>query len=170
MNIILANPTHAEQIAAISRETFYDTFAEYNTQADMDLFMEQQFSMEMLMEEVGMAGRYFLLAVEGNRILGYTQLRDATHESLPDRVKPAMEIARLYVRKPEIGKGVGKLLMEAAIRFAQEASKKSIWLGVWEQNARAIRFYEQFGYQQFGEQKFLLGTDLQHDWLMWREV
>jgi ribosomal protein S18 acetylase RimI-like enzyme len=41
-----------------------------------------------------------------------------------------------------IGKGVGKALMQECINKAKELQMKSIWLGVWEQNERAIGFYQ----------------------------
>lgn len=82
----------------------------------------------------------------------------------------ALEIARLYVLKDKIGTGVGKGLMISSIDIAKQKSKQVIWLGVWEKNARAIDFYTKWGFEKFGEQEFLLGNDLQNDWLMKKEL
>jgi ribosomal protein S18 acetylase RimI-like enzyme len=56
--------------------------------------------------------------------------------------------------------------MKESLRIAGERAKNVVWLGVWEKNDRAIRFYEKWGFEKFGETDFLLGDDLQQDWLM----
>jgi ribosomal protein S18 acetylase RimI-like enzyme len=81
-----------------------------------------------------------------------------------------LEIARLYAVSPMIGKGVGSLLMQKSIDTAKERNKEAVWLGVWENNHRAISFYTRWGFEKFGEQDFLLGDDVQNDWLMMRKV
>jgi ribosomal protein S18 acetylase RimI-like enzyme len=60
--------------------------------------------------------------------------------------------------------------MEKSIDFAKQKRKQIIWLGVWEKNQRAIDFYHKWGFENFGEQIFLLGTDLQTDLLMKKEL
>lgn len=161
-------PANAELIAAISRETFYESFAIHNTQADMDKFMAEQFSKEQLMNEVSEPGNRFFLASADGIPAGYLFLKDRSHHLLASSA--AVEISRLYVRKPFIGKGVGKLLMQHAIGHAGHSQKDTVWLGVWEHNQPAIAFYTSFGYRKFGEHDFILGDDVQRDWLMQRPV
>ena len=152
-------------IANISQQTFYETFAADNTQEDMEMFLTQQFTKGKLMLEVGRPDLTFLLAYAGKEIAGYVKLREgAAPQGLS--TTNVLEIARLYAMKGMIGKGVGKLLMQASLSLAQERKKEAVWLGVWEKNQRAIDFYHRWGFQKFGETDFLLGTDLQRDWLM----
>ncbi|TCZ65112.1 GNAT family N-acetyltransferase [Flaviaesturariibacter aridisoli] len=159
----------AELIADISRKTFYDTFAADNTEADMRLFLTQQFTRGRLMLEVGRRELHFVLAYVGKEVAGYVKLRDARP---PKELgsNSALEIARLYVLQEFIGQKVGASLMAESIRVAQQRQKEWVWLGVWESNARAIAFYERWGFEKFGECDFLLGTDVQRDWLMKRSV
>ena len=159
-----ATPQEAELIANLSRETFQETFAAYNTKTDMDKFLSEQFSKEQLMTEVGKPGNTFLLAYLDQEPAGYTFLKENTHPDL--RIKNAIEISRLYARNSFIGKGIGKALMLAAIDEAKEQNKETIWLGVWEHNQRAIQFYLSFGFEKFSEQDFVLGNDVQRDWVM----
>lgn len=161
-------PADAELIADISRETFYDTFAVHNTRADMDKFLVEQFSKEQLMKEVSEPGNLFFMAYADEAPAGYLFIKDRSHHLLVSSA--AIEISRLYIRKPFIGKGVGKLLMQHAIGHAGQLQKNTVWLGVWEHNQPAIRFYTSFGYRKFGEQDFILGDDVQRDWLMQRPV
>lgn len=159
----------AELIADISRQTFYDTFAAHNTKEDMDLFLGQQFTKGKLMLEVGRRENVFLLAFQQHDVAGYVKLREHIHpSSLP--FVPTLEIARLYATEKFIGKGVGNMLMQTSLDIARQKNKQVVWLGVWEKNDRAIAFYKKWGFQKFDETDFLLGNDVQRDWLMKREL
>ncbi len=159
-----ATPDDAAMIADLSRQTFYDTFAPDNRKEDMDKFMNEQFTREALMEEVGAPGNIFLVAFSDGEIAGYARLREKTEKLF--NYAPTLEIARIYAATHFIGKGVGKKLMEASIAYARMLQKEIVWLGVWEKNQRAIEFYERFGFEKFAEHDFQLGDDLQKDWLM----
>jgi ribosomal protein S18 acetylase RimI-like enzyme len=82
----------------------------------------------------------------------------------------AIEIERIYADKDYVGKNVGKLLMKTCINMAKERGHTFIWLGVWENNPRAIAFYEKYGFEKFGSHPFLLGSDLQTDLLMKKKI
>lgn len=171
MSIIIqrAAISDAELIADISRETFYDTFASFNTPANMDKFMSQQFTRELLMREVQEQQGYFFIAYENDNPSGYVRLRDGgSYEVFHG--KSSLEIARIYVRQSIIGKGLGSTLMRYCIDEAARMNREVIWLGVWEKNERAIRFYQRWGFIKFGEHDFWLGDDRQTDWMMMREV
>ncbi|GJH39565.1 hypothetical protein RCZ04_01150 [Capnocytophaga sp. HP1101] len=77
-----------------------------------------------------------------------------------------MEIERIYVLKSFHGSGVGQELYQKAITVAREQAVQYVWLGVWEQNPRAIRFYEKNGFVPFDKHVFVLGNDPQTDILM----
>jgi diamine N-acetyltransferase len=160
ITIKIATAADAELIADLSRETFYDAFIADNRKEDMDKFLDEQFTKESLMKEVGAPGNIFLLAYSGDEVAGYARLRE--NEAEKDKV----EIARIYNKTSAIGKGIGKSLMLACIEIAEQLQKKIIWLGVWKKNQRAIDFYSKFGFDKYDEHDFLLGDDLQTDWLM----
>lgn len=169
IKIRIAKADDAEFIADLSRRTFYDAFAQYNTKENMDLFMERQFSREQLIAEVGTPGTIFLLAELDGHPVGYVKLAS----SQPPEGLPAgadMEIVRIYSEQHTIGKGVGRALMQASIHQAREQGKPWIWLGVWEHNQRAIDFYRKWGFEKFGEHVFMVGEDPQTDWWMKKKV
>jgi diamine N-acetyltransferase len=169
IDICQCGKEQAELIADLSRKTFFDTFASQNSREDMDKFMNEQFTKQALMKEVGMPGNIFFLAYVGNEIAGYLKLRDG--KSMPQfNDMPSLEIARIYTVDKMTGKGIGSALMQKSIAIAKEKEKQIIWLGVWKENRNAIDFYKRWGFEIFGEQDFLLGNDLQKDWLMRREV
>ncbi|MFL5742849.1 MAG: GNAT family N-acetyltransferase [Flavisolibacter sp.] len=164
-----ATKADAPLIADISHQTFYETFASENTAEDMRKFLSEQFTKGKLMLEVGTPENTFLLAYQDNQPAGYVKLRNAKcPASLGSR--NALEIARIYVISNLKGKGIGNYLMEASLQEAREMYKEVVWLGVWEKNKRAIHFYIKWGFEKFDETDFLLGNDLQRDWLMKRKI
>lgn len=169
LSIRYATIEDAELIADISRQTFYETFAPHNTKEDMDLFLGVQFTKGRLMMEVGAPDNTFLLSYLENEVAGYAKLRDTRHPKSLGSAH-AMEIARLYAMPNMIGKGVGKLLMQKSLGHAKQQGKETVWLGVWKENQRAIDFYTKWGFEIFDQCDFILGNDLQKDWLMKKKL
>ena len=169
LTIRFATLSDAELIADVSRSTFYETFAPYNSSRNMEMFLNEQFTRPRLIKEVGAPENTFLLAYYNKKLSGYVKLRQG---DVPRQLKGmrALEVARIYVVNDFIGKGVGKQLMQASIDIAKERDLEVIWLAVWEENTRAYNFYSSWGFERFGSQVFLLGMDLQKDWLMKKKL
>ena len=134
--------------------------------------MNESFNKELLMAEVSAPGNIFLLAYPGKEskeVIGYARLRENNN---PDALKglPTLEIARIYVVTNSIGKGVGKALIQRSLSIAKEKGKEIVWLGVWEKNQKAIDFYTSWGFEKFGDHQFILGDDVQNDWLMKKKL
>jgi ribosomal protein S18 acetylase RimI-like enzyme len=166
VSIRVATAQDASLIASLSRETFYNAFAPANTKQDMDIFMSEVFTHEKLIAELYLPDNIFLLAYADENVAGYARLRDKAIPEISLQTENVIEIARIYAVTSETGKGIGTVLMNECIRIAKEKKRKFIWLGVWEHNEKAIRFYQRFGFTKFGVHNFLLGNDLQCDWLM----
>ncbi len=156
-------------LAQLGAKTFYDTFMSSNTDEDMKLYIEKNFSKEQLARELNDDKSIFILAENGDEAVGYARMR---RQEQPEGLDESnqIEIERIYSRKEYLGKSVGKTLMEACLNIAKSAGHKVVWLGVWEHNPRAISFYEKWGFQKFGTHPFVLGTDLQTDILMKKEL
>jgi diamine N-acetyltransferase len=171
MSVIIrfAGKEDAELIADLSRRTFYDSFGSQNTQEDMGKFMNEQFTKDALIKEVGAEGNIFLLACINEKPAGYVRMREG--EMRPEfQNKSSIEIARIYALQHSIGKGIGSALMQRCMDIAKERHREIIWLGVWEHNQRAINFYSKWGFEKFGEHDFVLGNDVQTDWLMKKDL
>jgi diamine N-acetyltransferase len=169
LTIRLATTADAELIADLSRQTFYETFINDNSKEDMDKFMNEQFTRDKLIAEVGALNNIFFLALDGDKAVGYARLRE---NNKPPELGNAntLEIARIYAATSSIGKGVGKALMQKCLDTAIELKKDTVWLGVWEHNQRAIDFYTKWGFEKFSTHVFLLGNDPQTDWLMKKSI
>jgi ribosomal protein S18 acetylase RimI-like enzyme len=169
ITIRIATKENAELIADMSRQTFYETFAADNTKEDMDKFMNEQFTKEMIMQEVGAENNIFLLAYDTEHPVGYARIRENNNPPSLG-TSNAIEIARIYTATNLIGKGIGKALMQKCIEIAKAGNRQFVWLGVWEKNQRAIEFYKKWGFEKFSEHDFMLGNDVQKDWLMKKNI
>ena len=149
----------------ISRQTFFDTFAEVNTKADMSQYLEVNLSLDQLAEELNNPSTSFYFVKSNNEILAYLKLNEAKAQT-EKREVPSMEIERIYVRKEYQNRGVGQFLLDFSFQLTKDKKMKLIWLGVWEHNVSAIRFYERNQFQLFGKHSFILGSDEQTDLLM----
>ena len=151
----------------ISRQTFFDAFASVNEEEDMRHYLEVNLSIEQLTSELNQAATSFYFAKNSKEILAYLKINESDGQS-EKRAMPSMEIERIYVRKEFQNRGVGQFLLDHSIQITKNKQLKLIWLGVWEHNVSAIRFYERNQFQFFGKHSFMLGSDEQTDLLMER--
>jgi len=149
----------------IGRQTFYETFSAVNTEENMTRYLDEGFSLEKLKAEVSNRNSEFYFACLDNAVIGYLKLNfGASQTELKDA--QALEIERIYVLQEFHGQKVGQLLYEKAMETAKQAGVDYVWLGVWEENHRAIRFYAKNGFVEFDKHIFRLGDDEQTDIMM----
>jgi len=153
------------QLQKISRQTFYETFSAVNTEENMAKYLTEEFSLEKLSVELNNKNSEFYFAIFEKEIIGYLKLNSEQSQTEFKDIK-SLEIERIYVLKEFHGKNVGQLLYQKAIQRAQETGADSVWLGVWEENPRAISFYKKNGFVEFDKHIFKLGDDEQIDIMM----
>lgn len=157
------------QLQATGRQTFYETFYSDNTPEDMQLYLDTHFSTHRLTTELSNPYSAFYFAWYQQQVVGYLKINEGPAQTdIND--KHALEIERIYVRKDFYGKKVGQQLFEKALQIAREKSFHYVWLGVWEHNTRALRFYQKNGFHSFGTHRFFVGHDNQTDVLMKRNL
>ena len=165
MKIRKINIDDLETLRNLSIQTFKETFEEVNTEEDMQKYLDENLSIEKLKTELENVNSEFYFAENNGEILGYLKLnfKDAQTEKLEEN---HFEIERIYVLKAFLGQKIGQILFDKAIEIGREKNLEYVWLGVWEENHRAIRFYEKNGFEIFGKHDFVLGEDVQTDLLM----
>lgn len=166
-----ATPADAAMLATLGARTFRDTFAADNTPEDMAAYLAHAYGVAQQGAELALPGSVFLIAELEGETVGYAYLREApipAHVTNPPASTggAVIEIARFYVDARWQGKGIAQALMDAAVDEAAARGAATVWLGVWERNARAIRFYAKHGFHDIGSQPFVLGSDLQTDRVM----
>ncbi len=166
-----AVPEDAKVLTDLAYTTFWDAFAHHpkNAPDDLNYYMRQAFNPEQIAAELSDAKNIFLIAEIGDEAAGYSKI-------IIDNIEPGVtaerpiELSRLYSHQKHLGQGVGQTLMTACFERAMVENRDVMWLGVWEYNPRAQRFYEKNGFHVVGSHVFLLGKDEQTDLLMQREL
>ncbi len=156
-------------VQRIGKETFFETFAEGNTEEDMQRYLEESFNDGRVSAELSNPESLFFIAWEAEIPVGYLKVNIGSAQTEREDDK-ALEIERIYVKSSHHGKKVGQLLYQKALELAQQQHHSYIWLGVWEKNPRAIKFYEKNGFVAFGQHLFKVGNDEQTDIMMKREL
>jgi ribosomal protein S18 acetylase RimI-like enzyme len=165
INILRATPDGLDQLQKIGRQTFFETFSAGNTEENMKSYLEEGFSAEKLTAELIDRNSELYFAWLNGEVIGYLKLNFGPSQTeLKD--EGALEIERIYLLKEYHGKKVGQLLYEKAMEIAREKNADYVWLGVWEENRRAISFYKKNGFQEFDKHIFKLGEDEQTDIMM----
>ena len=165
IQIIKAFLSDLEIIQTLSIQTFTETFAAVNTPENMVNYVRENFSLEQITSEISNPDSQFYLAFSGKEAIGYLKINfgNAQTEIISQH---SIEIHRIYVLQAFLGKKVGQLLLDKAITIAIQTRIDSIWLGVWEENHRALQFYSKNGFVAFDKHIFTLGNDVQTDLLM----
>ncbi|GAB3217527.1 GNAT family N-acetyltransferase [Algoriphagus aestuariicola] len=160
-----AIPSDAADLLHMARTAFLQTFTAGNKPENVSAYLAEAFTLEQLSKEMENSNSVFFVAEKEEEIIAFSKVNFAPAQTdIHD--DESLEIARLYVLEEHLGSGLGKRLLEIALDFAKKNGKKYLWLGVWEHNARAIRFYEKNGLRKFGSHPFPFGDEVQTDYLM----
>ena len=159
----------SDLIRELGIRVFTDTFGPDNTPENMRAYLETAYSPERVSDEIADLASVHLIADVDGTAVAYARLHagDAPPEVRAER---PVELVRLYVEHTHHGAGVAAALMQGCLDRARAAGNDFMYLGVWEHNPRAIAFYRKWGFEKVGGHPFMLGEDLQTDWLMSRRV
>ncbi|HEX2534323.1 MAG TPA: GNAT family N-acetyltransferase [Chitinophagaceae bacterium] len=171
MNLYIrpATITDLPVLRTLGIRTFRDTYAPYNDPQDMRNYLQESFAEDQLTAEFEDPDTRFFLILADKIPAGYTRLRWGGPPTDPEA--PSMlEIVRFYSAQEFHGHGVGQALMEFCLQFARDHGARALWLDVWQENKKAIRFYQKWGFQIIGTHFFILGKDVQDDYIMERKI
>ncbi|WP_300691126.1 GNAT family N-acetyltransferase [Chryseobacterium sp.] len=168
MTSIIINKALSEDVEIIRDlgiQTFSETFAKDNSAEAMKKYLEESFNAEKVKSELNNPDSHFYIAWEEDNPVGYLKMNTGNAQTeLQDET--SLEIERIYVKKSHHGKKVGQLLYDQALETAQSFKKAYLWLGVWEENLRALNFYRKNGFIEFDKHIFRLGEEEQTDLMM----
>ncbi|MBF9251852.1 GNAT family N-acetyltransferase [Pontibacter sp. 172403-2] len=159
----------AELLADLGWRTFEETFAAFNRPEDMAAFKPTMYTPELQTEELCDSDTEFVIAEVQEQAVAYVKLNTA---EAPEAItgRNPLQISRLYLLQKWTGRGLGDKLMQLCLEKARRNGHDVVWLTVWEHNERAKRFYRKYGFKEAGELTFILGSDVQRDLYMQREV
>lgn len=163
------DPSEVRSLAELGRRTFVAAFASGNAPDDLAAYVERAFGIERIAAELASPDSHFFFAEVGGELAGYLKIN--TGDAQTERIDgETLEVERIYVDSRRQGRGVGKALLDFSLEEARRRRCDTVWLGVWENNAGAIAFYDRQGFAPFGRHDFVIGTDIQTDILMRRAL
>ena len=163
---------HFDDVAAIrqlSEKTFRDTYSEHNTPENMEQHVEKNFALQQIEKELKQIDSQYIIIDLNGEIIAFSKLVK-NHSAKGLEEKNVVEIERFYIDKSLQGQQLGRKLMDFCIEWSIENNFEIIWLGVWENNANAIKFYQKMGFEFLGKHSFVLGTEVQTDFTMKRNL
>ena len=168
-----ADSVDIAELASVAARTFPLACPPSVTSANVASFIEANLSDARFTEYLSDPRRLILTVSQNDRIIGYAMLIRGVGEDLDVqravRVRPAVELSKMYVLPDNHGSGVSTALMNAALAAAVDWGAGCIWLGVNQQNFRAQRFYKKCGFTVNGTRTFQLGAHHESDYVMVRE-
>lgn len=154
-----------ESLLQISIKTFFDTFSHLNSEINMQAYLNSNLTEQKLMNELNTPGSEFYFVLVDDKQAGYLKINTGLAQT-ELREERGMEIERIYVLQEYQGKKIGQFLLDNSINMAKEQKKAYLWLGVWEDNNKAIAFYKKNGFEPFDSHTFKLGDEVQTDIMM----
>lgn len=155
----------SNQLPALARSAFDATYRPHNPDELIDAYLQESLSDEAIGKELADLANVFFVAVDDDTITGYLKLRPSNGpDTMP--IDNSAEIERIYVAPDQTSRGIGASLIKAACAYATKAGYQTLWLGVWTENDRAIKFYQREGFQIIGEHVFMMKDDQQRDYVM----
>lgn len=169
---IVIRPVEAHeirQLSAIVKETFIVAFGHQNKKEDIDMYANQKLTEKQIAEEFNIQNAAFYFVETDGQLAGYLKLNTEKAQT-ENKLENALEIERIYVLNKYQGQGIGALMIRFSESQAHKLNKEWIWMGVWDQNVDAIRFYKKNGFEVFSSHNFYLGNDKQTDLLLKKKL
>jgi ribosomal protein S18 acetylase RimI-like enzyme len=171
MNITIRTCTQDDvfTLKDISYKIFSDTFSEHNSPSVLKAYLDYAYDAKKLLGELRNKESAFYFIYADDNLAGYLKLNEYPAQTeINDPV--SLEIERIYVKNEYQGQGIGQRLIDKAVEVALQRQKTYVWLGVWERNEKAQRFYIKNGFYRIGEHSFLMGSEEQTDHLLRKDL
>jgi ribosomal protein S18 acetylase RimI-like enzyme len=169
LRIRTASAADAPVIASLGAETFTVSFGAQNTPENIAAHLAKSYGVDVQRRELADPAITYFIAEMNGRTAGYAMVMKGEAPASVTGPMP-VEVRRFYVVHDFHGTGVAQYLMDACANEARRRGGRTLWLGVWSLNPRAIRFYEKCGFGKVGTQTFLLGDDPQQDYVLERAL
>jgi diamine N-acetyltransferase len=136
---------------------------------DLESYLKENFTREKLFAYLSIESAAALILEKSGKTIGYALLSPG---KAPNRLVPphSIQLKRLYILEEWTGNKLGDVLMAQCLEHVRHLGFGSIWLTVWKNNGRAIRFYERWEFLKAGVYDFVVGRDIQRDLVLFKKI
>lgn len=157
-----ASADDAAPLSAFAAQAFSDTYREISDAQEIADYVAEHFTPGVLAGVIADPHCCVLLASVAGQLAGYAIVKSEPAPACVTGPAP-LKLWRLYLGAAYLGQGVGARLMQAVFDLARARGGRTLWLGVYDRNVRAIAFYERFGFAKAGDLEFLFGGQIYFD-------
>ena len=145
--IIKAKISDAKLLSKLSIDTFLPAHGHSAPKEDIDNYINQNFSEQNFIDELENAKNEYYLIYFNNKIAGYSKIvfNQPQKNITPKNIT---YMSRLYLLKEFYGLGLGKKLFDFNINLCKQNNQSGIWLAVWVENQKGIKFYKKMGFEK----------------------
>lgn len=161
------NTSHATELSKIASKIFLDTFLPTNKAEPVYDYVEKHLNEESFRETISDPRFRTVGVFSGDVLVGYIQMVLNTKESYEGT---PLELKRFYLLEAQHGRGIAKDMMAMCYQIAKEWGYNKFWLGVWEHNDRAQKFYAKCGFRKVSSHDFDMGGEIQTDDILLKEL
>ncbi|UTD54610.1 MULTISPECIES: GNAT family N-acetyltransferase [unclassified Halomonas] len=158
-----------DELVEVGRSTYLEAFKSYCSDEVMKTYLDQAFERNKIRQEIMNEDSEFYFIRVDDELAGYLKLNVNSAQS-DLKNENGLEIERIYVKAQYKSRGLGKIMLSHGVKRAKELIKSFAWLGVWEKNLAAIDFYKKNGFYEFGSHRFIMGNEVQNDFIMKKEI
>ncbi|MEY3343499.1 MAG: hypothetical protein RL090_1183 [Bacteroidota bacterium] len=155
-----------EMVSDLGRRAFQEAFGQYNDPGDMQAYLDLSFDPQRIKAQLQDPKVVYLIATYMETPVGYAKLIRNAVTTYTDHDLKQIQMERIYALGAYVGKKIGKALMQESLRIAKAEGFQYMWLGVWQENQRAIKFYKDFGFEIIGVKQFVIGNEVNDDYVM----
>jgi ribosomal protein S18 acetylase RimI-like enzyme len=162
-----AGPADTEAIAAIGVATFLETFGHLYPPSDLERYLAEAYDLARTRADLADPAKASWIVEAGGEVVGYALAGPC---GLPHAEATAGcgELKRIYLLKAWQGGGLGARLFAETMAWLQAVGPRTVWIGVWSENHRALRFYARHGFEKVGEYDFHVGDTIDHEYILSR--
>lgn len=168
LEIRRAEIADANLISVLGAVTFYEAYFEQDEPPGLANYCVESFAPDKIQAEIGNPNVAFFILYLGGKAVGYAKLR--TNENVECVAENSIELQRIYILERVWGKDVGERLLNYCLETARQQGFSTLWLGVWEENKRAQKFYAKFNFRQVGTLTFPYGDTVGINLVLEREL
>jgi ribosomal protein S18 acetylase RimI-like enzyme len=162
-----ASLADSEAIAAIGAATFVETFGHLYPPSDLERFLAEAYSPERTRADLSDPAKASWIVHAGDQVIGYA-LAGPCGLPHPRATANCGELKRIYLLKAWHGGGLGARLFAETMAWLQSGGPRSVWIGVWSENHRALSFYARHGFEKVGEYDFHVGDTIDREYILCR--
>ena len=154
-SIIRATLADAPLLAALGKRTFIESHGHSASQEDIDGYVKEKYTIDAMETELSDAQNVYHIIYYNEEPAGFSKIiLNVSHSNIPQANVTKLE--RIYMLKQFYGLQVGQALLQFNIQLSKEQNQAGMWLFVWTENPRALRFYKKAGFKVIGSHDFAL--------------